>query len=133
MRDAGDGRWCGRISGRNSSTGVDEIILFHRLKREQMGTIVDIQLKRLQKLLDDRKITLELDDAARKWLADKGYDPAYGARPLKRVDPEAGAGPAGREDPAGRGPRRRQVKITAGTDRLLFLPKPAAVVTGEAA
>ena len=64
---------------------IDEIILFHRLKREQMAAIVDIQIGRLQKLLADRKLTLELDDAARTWLADKGYDPAYGARPLKRV------------------------------------------------
>jgi ATP-dependent Clp protease ATP-binding subunit ClpB len=64
---------------------LDEIILFHRLKREQMAAIVDIQITRLQALLDDRKITLELDDQARQWLADKGYDPAYGARPLKRV------------------------------------------------
>jgi ATP-dependent Clp protease ATP-binding subunit ClpB len=64
---------------------VDEIILFHRLKRAQMGAIVDIQLRRLQKLLEDRKITLTLDDEGRQWLADKGYDPAYGARPLKRV------------------------------------------------
>ena len=64
---------------------VDEIILFHRLRREDMGAIVDIQLKRLQHLLEDRKITIELDPKARHWLADKGYDPAYGARPLKRV------------------------------------------------
>ena len=64
---------------------VDEIILFHRLKREQMSRIVDIQFKRLSKLLEDRKIALKLDPAAREWLADKGYDPAYGARPLKRV------------------------------------------------
>jgi ATP-dependent Clp protease ATP-binding subunit ClpB len=64
---------------------VDEIILFHRLKKAQMGAIVDIQMARLQKLLDERKITLELDDAARTFLADKGYDPAYGARPLKRT------------------------------------------------
>jgi ATP-dependent Clp protease ATP-binding subunit ClpB len=64
---------------------VDEIILFHRLKREQMGRIVDIQFGRLAKLLEDRKIALALDAKAREWLADKGYDPAYGARPLKRV------------------------------------------------
>jgi ATP-dependent Clp protease ATP-binding subunit ClpB len=64
---------------------VDEIILFHRLRREDMGAIVDIQIKRLQKLLEDRKITLHLDAKAREWLAAKGYDPAYGARPLKRV------------------------------------------------
>jgi ATP-dependent Clp protease ATP-binding subunit ClpB len=64
---------------------IDEIILFHRLKRSEMGAIVDIQLGRLQKLLDERKITLSVEPEARDWLADKGYDPAYGARPLKRV------------------------------------------------
>ncbi|MGH1588473.1 ATP-dependent chaperone ClpB [Methylobacterium phyllosphaerae] len=64
---------------------VDEIILFHRLARSEMGAIVEIQLGRLQKLLDDRKITLAVDEEAKTWLADKGYDPAYGARPLKRV------------------------------------------------
>jgi ATP-dependent Clp protease ATP-binding subunit ClpB len=64
---------------------LDEILLFHRLTRAQMGGIVEIQLKHLEKLLADRKITLKLDDKARNWLADKGYDPVYGARPLKRV------------------------------------------------
>jgi ATP-dependent Clp protease ATP-binding subunit ClpB len=64
---------------------VDEIILFHRLRREDMAEIVDIQFKRLARLLEDRKITLELDAKGRQWLADKGYDPSYGARPLKRV------------------------------------------------
>ncbi len=64
---------------------LDEIILFHRLQRQHMGAIVDIQIGRLQKLLADRNITIRLDDAARTWLANRGYDPAYGARPLKRV------------------------------------------------
>jgi ATP-dependent Clp protease ATP-binding subunit ClpB len=64
---------------------VDEIILFHRLQRSEMGAIVDIQMARLAKLLVDRKITLELDAQGREWLANKGYEPAYGARPLKRV------------------------------------------------
>ena len=64
---------------------VDEIILFHRLRREDMGAIVDIQFRRLANLLDDRKITVELEPKARQWLADQGYDPAYGARPLKRA------------------------------------------------
>ena len=64
---------------------VDEIILFHRLRREDMGEIVDIQLRRLNRLLEDRKIGLSLDAKARQWLAEKGYDPTYGARPLKRV------------------------------------------------
>ncbi len=64
---------------------IDEIILFHRLKRDQMGAIVDIQMKRLDQLLADRKIVIELKPEAREWLAEKGYDSAYGARPLKRV------------------------------------------------
>jgi ATP-dependent Clp protease ATP-binding subunit ClpB len=64
---------------------VDEIILFHRLQKSEMGRIVEIQFSRLTKLLEDRKITLTLDAAARDWLAAKGWDPAYGARPLKRV------------------------------------------------
>ena len=64
---------------------LDEIILFHRLFREHMDGIVDIQLGRLEKLLKDKNITIELDNAAKARLADKGYDPVYGARPLKRV------------------------------------------------
>jgi ATP-dependent Clp protease ATP-binding subunit ClpB len=64
---------------------LDEILLFHRLSRAHMSGIVDIQLRRLEALLADRKMTLNLNDAARAWLADKGYDPVYGARPLKRV------------------------------------------------
>jgi len=64
---------------------VDEILIFHRLARTDMGTIVDIQFARLQKLLTDRDIALELTPAGRDWLANEGYDPAYGARPLKRV------------------------------------------------
>jgi ATP-dependent Clp protease ATP-binding subunit ClpB len=64
---------------------VDEIILFHRLKKAQMGAIVDIQLGRLARLLEERKLVVNLDDSARDWLAEKGYDAAYGARPLKRV------------------------------------------------
>jgi len=64
---------------------VDEIILFHRLQKSEMGRIVEIQFGRLTKLLEERKIVLTLDEAARDWLAAKGWDPAYGARPLKRV------------------------------------------------
>ena len=64
---------------------LDEILLFERLKPEHMGAIVDIQMKRLMGWLKDRRITIELDDKARKWIGDKGYDPAFGARPLKRV------------------------------------------------
>ena len=64
---------------------LDEIILFHRLGQAHMGPIVDIQIARLGKLLEDRKIRLELSDAARAWLGRVGYDPVYGARPLKRA------------------------------------------------
>jgi ATP-dependent Clp protease ATP-binding subunit ClpB len=64
---------------------LDEIILFHRLGQEHMAPIVDIQVKRVQKLLADRKITLDLTDAAMRWLGRVGYDPVYGARPLKRA------------------------------------------------
>ncbi len=64
---------------------VDEIILFHRLQKSEMSRIVDIQMLRLARLLEERKITVKLEAGARDWLADKGWDPAYGARPLKRV------------------------------------------------
>ncbi|WP_135466984.1 ATP-dependent chaperone ClpB [Crenalkalicoccus roseus] len=64
---------------------LDEIVLFRRLAREDMAAIVDIQLRRLQRLLEDRKLRLEVDEKAREWLAEAGYDPVYGARPLKRV------------------------------------------------
>jgi ATP-dependent Clp protease ATP-binding subunit ClpB len=64
---------------------LDEVVLFRRLARRDMASIVDIQLRRLCSLLEERKITLQLDDAAREWLAEAGYDPVYGARPLKRV------------------------------------------------
>ena len=64
---------------------IDEIIIFHRLMREHMASIVAIQMQHLSKLLADRKIELVLDDEATEWVANKGYDPAYGARPLTRV------------------------------------------------
>ncbi|HYF22372.1 MAG TPA: AAA family ATPase, partial [Caulobacteraceae bacterium] len=64
---------------------IDEIILFHRLARAHMADIVRIQLGRLETLLADRRMAIALDPAAEAWLADRGYDPVYGARPLKRV------------------------------------------------
>ncbi|MCK5445588.1 MAG: AAA family ATPase, partial [Rhodospirillaceae bacterium] len=64
---------------------LDEVILFHRLFRDNMAGIVDIQLGRLDTLLAERNLALDLDQKARDWLADKGYDPVYGARPLKRT------------------------------------------------
>ena len=64
---------------------IDEIILFKRLGRDQMDTIVRIQLRRVEKLLENRRMTIDLDAAALHWLGERGYDPVYGARPLKRV------------------------------------------------
>jgi len=64
---------------------LDEILLFERLQPEHMGTIVDIQMKRMQDWLSERNITVKLTDAARDWLGEQGYDPSFGARPLKRV------------------------------------------------
>lgn len=99
---------------------VDDIILFHRLRRSEMGAIVDIQLQRLVQLLTERKITLELDDDARGWLADKGYDPAYGARPLKRVIQKSIQDRLAEMLLGGEIPDGSRVKVTAGSDRLLF-------------
>ncbi|MCS4091484.1 ATP-dependent chaperone ClpB [Rhizobium sp. BK176] len=106
---------------------IDEIILFHRLKREEMGAIVDIQLKRLVALLAERKITLELDDDARNWLANKGYDPVYGARPLKRVIQKYVQDPLAEQILSGQVPDGSTVKITSGADRLLFRTRNSAV------
>ncbi len=106
---------------------IDEIILFHRLKREEMGAIVDIQLKRLVALLAERKITLELDDDARNWLANKGYDPVYGARPLKRVIQKYVQDPLAEQILSGQVPDGSTVKITSGTDRLLFRTRNSTV------
>jgi len=99
---------------------IDEIVLFQRLKRADMGAIVDIQLKRLRKLLEDRKIEIALDDAARDWLADKGYDPAYGARPLKRVIQKNLQDPLARLLLAGEIKDGETVKVTAGEFGLII-------------
>ncbi|MDO9417894.1 ATP-dependent chaperone ClpB [Pararhizobium sp.] len=99
---------------------VDEILLFHRLRRSEMGTIVDIQLERLRRLLADRKMTITLDDEARHWLAERGYDPAYGARPLKRAIQKHLQDPLAEKILSGEVPDGSNIKITAGSDRLLF-------------
>jgi ATP-dependent Clp protease ATP-binding subunit ClpB len=99
---------------------IDEIILFHRLKRSEMTKIVDIQMSRLVKLLEDRKITLELEPAAREWLADKGWDPAYGARPLKRVIQKSVQDPLAEMILSGRIKDGEKVVISAGKQGLTF-------------
>jgi ATP-dependent Clp protease ATP-binding subunit ClpB len=99
---------------------VDEIILFHRLKREHMGRIVDIQIEHLKKLLEDRKITIALDAKGREWLAEKGYDPAYGARPLKRVIQKSVQDPLAELILSGRIKDGEKVAISAGREGLSF-------------
>ncbi|MFL0690623.1 MAG: ATP-dependent chaperone ClpB [Agrobacterium tumefaciens] len=102
---------------------VDEIILFHRLRRTEMGAIVDIQMKRLLSLLSERKIRIDLAPDARAWLADKGYDPVYGARPLKRVIQKYLQDPLAEQILSGQVLDGSDVTIEAGSDRLLISPK----------
>ena len=104
---------------------IDEIILFHRLKKSEMTAIVDIQMGRLRKLLDDRKITIELDAAAREWLADKGWDPAYGARPLKRVIQKSIQDPLAELILSGAIKDGEAVNVSAGKQGLTFNGKLA--------
>jgi ATP-dependent Clp protease ATP-binding subunit ClpB len=111
---------------------VDEIILFHRLHRKEMGAIVDIQLERLEKLLAERKITLELGGDARAWLADKGYDPVYGARPLKRAIQRFVQDPLSERILSGDFPDGSKILVSAGSDRLVFSANTSAA-TQEAA
>ncbi|HJZ43922.1 MAG TPA: ATP-dependent chaperone ClpB [Hyphomicrobiaceae bacterium] len=103
---------------------IDEVILFHRLKREQMASIVDIQMGHLLKLLGDRKIALELDEGARTWLANKGYDPTYGARPLKRVIQKQVQDPLAEQILAGRIKDGQKVKVTVRSGALVINGEP---------
>jgi ATP-dependent Clp protease ATP-binding subunit ClpB len=105
---------------------VDEIILFHRLKRDEMGKIVDIQVRRLGKLLEERKIAIVLEPSARDWLADKGWDPAYGARPLKRMIQKSVQDPLAEMILSGRVTDGEKVVVSAGKQGLTFNGKLAA-------
>ncbi|NBB52685.1 ATP-dependent chaperone ClpB [Rhizobium sp. CRIBSB] len=97
---------------------IDEIILFRRLGRDQMAGIVRIQLARLEKLMADRRLTLSIDDSALAWLADKGYDPAYGARPLKRVIQKDLVDPMAKKLLAGEIEDGSLIAVSAGPDGL---------------
>jgi ATP-dependent Clp protease ATP-binding subunit ClpB len=99
---------------------VDEIILFHRLQKRDMTKIVDIQMSRLAKLLEDRKIAIALEPSARDWLADKGWDPAYGARPLKRVIQKSVQDPLAELILSGRVKDGDRVVISSGKKGLTF-------------
>jgi len=108
---------------------LDEILLFRRLSRDDMKGIVTIQLEHLRKLLVERKVTLEVDAAASAWLANAGYDPVYGARPLKRVIQRELQNPLAQQILEGRIPDGSTVHVGAG-DRGLVI---GDVVTAEAA
>jgi len=105
---------------------VDEIILFHRLQKSEMARIVDIQMKRLARLLEERKIAITLEPAARDWLAEKGWDPAYGARPLKRAIQKSVQDPLAELILSGRIKDGEKVVITAGKQGLKFNGEVAA-------
>jgi ATP-dependent Clp protease ATP-binding subunit ClpB len=105
---------------------IDEIILFHRLKRSEMTKIVDIQMARLARLLEDRKISIVLEPSAREWLAEKGYDPAYGARPLKRVIQKSIQDPLAELILSGQIKDGERVVISVGKQGLTFNGKLAA-------
>ena len=98
---------------------LDEIIIFHRLTRDNMDGIVKIQLMGLERRLADRKIALDLDDAAMKWLADEGYDPVFGARPLKRVIQRSLQNPLAEMMLSGEVLDGQTVKVSAGPDGLI--------------
>lgn len=99
---------------------LDETIIFDRLKRADMDGIVDIQMARLQKRLAARKIELVLDGGAKEWLADEGYDPVFGARPLKRVIQRALQNPLAEALLAGEIKDGETVPVTAGSDGLII-------------
>src|SRR6476661_6833698 len=101
---------------------LDEVILFHRLIAGHMGPIVDIQLARLLKLLEDRKIKLELTDAARAWLGRVGYDPVYGARPLKRAVQKYLQDPLADKILAGEIADGATVRVDEGDGQLVLTP-----------
>ncbi|MBI4968145.1 MAG: ATP-dependent chaperone ClpB [Rhodospirillales bacterium] len=99
---------------------LDEILLFHRLMRDHMDGIVDIQLERLRALLVERKITIELDGKAKAWLADKGYSPVYGARPLKRLIQQAVQNPLAGKILEGAVKDGQTVSVGVKADELTF-------------
>jgi ATP-dependent Clp protease ATP-binding subunit ClpB len=99
---------------------IDEIILFHRLGRAQMGDIVRIQLERVEKLLADRRMSIALEPSAAAWLADRGYDPVYGARPLKRVIQKELIDPIARLLLEGKLQDGEVIQASAGDDKLVI-------------
>jgi ATP-dependent Clp protease ATP-binding subunit ClpB len=105
---------------------LDEILLFHRLSRQQMARIVEIQVTGLERILAERKIGLRLDESAKAWLANTGYDPVYGARPLKRVIQRELQNPLATMLLEGRIRDGEAVQVSAGEGGLAIAPERAA-------
>ncbi len=103
---------------------IDETIVFHPLNRDQIGKIVDLQLANFAKLLADRDIRLEVTDAARKEISSEGYDPTYGARPLKRVIQQRIQNPLATEILKGRIPDHGGVRVDSHDEQFTFTPLP---------
>jgi ATP-dependent Clp protease ATP-binding subunit ClpB len=97
---------------------IDEIVLFGRLGREQMDSIVGIQLHRVEKLLEARRMSLHVDPAALHWLGERGYDPVYGARPLKRVIQKDLVDPIAKKLLAGELEDGSVIQVTTAADHL---------------
>jgi len=111
---------------------LDEIVLFRRLQRSDMASIVNIQLERLRALLADRKITLDVDRKALDWLASEGYDPVYGARPLKRVIQREVQDKLAEAILAGTIADGQTVQVDAGDGGLLLFPEEDTVTDAAA-
>jgi ATP-dependent Clp protease ATP-binding subunit ClpB len=107
---------------------LDEILVFSRLGRDELAKIVDLQVARLAARLADRRLTLELAPAAKAWLADRGYDPAYGARPLRRLISKAIGDELARRLLAGELGDGDTVVVDAEGDKLTFTRREAATV-----
>jgi ATP-dependent Clp protease ATP-binding subunit ClpB len=107
---------------------VDEIVFFKRLGRAEIDRIVGVQLKRLEKILADRRITISLDDKAKHWLAERGYDPVYGARPLKRAIQKEVQDPLARMILEGRIKDGDDVKVTVEGSSLALNGMPTALI-----
>ncbi len=107
---------------------IDEVVFFKRLGRAEIDSIVGVQLKRLDTLLAGRRITIDMDEAARKWLADKGYDPVYGARPLKRAIQKEVQDPLARMILEGRIKDGENVKISVEDSKLILNGVPTDLI-----
>ncbi|MEL7481379.1 MAG: AAA family ATPase, partial [Pseudomonadota bacterium] len=112
---------------------IDETVFFKRLGRQELDHIVDIQIARLDRLLQDRKLTVSLTDVARQWLAARGYDPVYGARPLKRVIQKELQDPLARLILEGRVSDGTDIKVDVEGDHLSINGVPNSFARGEAA